>query len=294
MLGAPMLGAPMFIDRTPEFDKAVINISPLYKLRERRRLSHHSSVGVVKKFSKTILKSIGRVHFLITNAYSSASEERALRSKIEQAEFLYNVWQLLIHCEGTLGGSANKIQTGVSPDYIVHQNNLLCYVRARLKRTKQLVKGLEDFWKRERKEHVDLDVFASLKMNPSVLVEIEQQVDEKKDEGIFDQKEEVEQFEIANDQLLLLLQENENESKQVERSAEEISQAVTFFNENVVEQAEVIGNIYDNVEDAVNLVYEGNVKLKQTEERAASTQATILIVIAVLTFSVLFLDWFYP
>jgi len=285
----------MFINRTPEYDREVINASPRYNLVERRRMSQHSAAGVVKKFTQAILKSIDRVHRLVSNAYSSALSEEALRGKIEQTEFLYNVWKLLNHCEGTLGGSGSKIQTGVSPDYTVHQNNLLCYARARLKRTKRSVKGLEDFWKTEREEQFDLDVFPSLKINPSVLVKIDQNANDEKDEKTFDQSSrEVEQFEKENAQLMLLLEANQKESEQIERNAEEVSQAVTFFNENVIEQAEVIGNIYDNVEDAVNLVYEGNAQLKQKEERSASTQATIIIVIVVLTFSVLFLDWFHP
>jgi len=292
-----MLGAVMFINRTPEYDREVINASPRYNLVERRRMSQHSSAGVVKKFTQAILKSIERVHRLVSNAYSPALTEDALRGKIEQTEFLYNVWKLLNHCEGTLGGSGSKIQTGVSPDYIVHQNNLLCYARARLKRTKRSVKGLEDFWKREREEHFDLDVFPTLKINPSVLVKIDWNANDEKDGKTFDQSSrEVEQFEKENAQLLRLLEveANQKESEQIEQKSEEVSQAVTFFNENVIEQAEVIGNIYDNVEDAVNLVYEGNAQLKQKEERSTSTQATIIIVLVVLTFSVLFLDWFHP
>jgi len=282
----------MYIDRTRDFDAAVLNISPSYKLKEQRKQTT-LPCGVMVRFVQSLQKSMDDIELLIQDAQLSRGELTAnsLRTKGEQDEFLCKVKQLLIHCEGTLRGSTSKIQTTLSPDYTVHQNNLLCYVRVKMKQIKQSVKDLVTFWKEEREEQAELAVTSSLNIDHKVLHSLEQD-DHYHDETL--RSKEVKKFEKGNSLLYSLFEDQTTEAQQVESTTTEIAEAVTFFTENVNEQAEVIGNIYSNVEESLNLVLEGNEQLKQAQERGAGTQATILIVMGVLTFSVLFLDWFHP
>jgi len=291
----------MFVDRTFEFDQVVLTAAPRFELEAcRKSLLRMPASGLVLKFVQAMLKSLLQVEVLIDRARMSAgisgdglSGGNPLRSQADQEEFLCDVRRMLLRTERTLKDSVSKVNTQLSKDYELHQHNLLAHVRKKASRVKSSVRELHQSWARDREDRQQLEEISKLRVNQAILDELDEKEDRSGPQQELTERER-RRFQQQNLILEKNLSKEKSEAEQAERRAVEIQEAITFFSENIAEQSEMVAHIYDNVAQSLEYVHKGNEQLKKAEEHGASTQATILIVLAVMTFSVLFLDWFHP
>ena len=97
-----------------------------------------------------------------------------------------------------------------------------------------------------------------------------------------------------NHQLHDSLQENLDQIRKAEGKMAEISQMLALFSAKVLEQEEQIDTIYDQAIQSTLHVHSGISQLKKAAQRGVTFRMMILFMILMLSFSLLFLDWYMP
>ncbi|VDP78174.1 unnamed protein product [Echinostoma caproni] len=105
---------------------------------------------------------------------------------------------------------------------------------------------------------------------------------------------EVQTFELENRLLYNHLSGQREDITQVARAITEIGRLNQALSMHLTDQLEATQQISTNVTNATEDVMQGNEQLRAALSNKASMQFWILFVLMVLTFSVHFLDWYYP
>ena len=104
--------------------------------------------------------------------------------------------------------------------------------------------------------------------------------------------EELQVFEAENQQLLNELNNMREEVDQIEASVVKIADLQDFFTSNVLEQEKIVQSIQNNVVGATENIRGGNEQIRQAIQRNADFRAWILFFLIVMSFSLIFLDWY--
>lgn len=104
--------------------------------------------------------------------------------------------------------------------------------------------------------------------------------------------QELQQFEAENTALQEALADNLSEALLAEQKMGDISSLLTLFATKVAQQEEQIGTIFDTTLESRLSVTRGLEQLHTAGQRNMSTKQWMLFTILVLSFSLLFLDWY--
>lgn len=104
--------------------------------------------------------------------------------------------------------------------------------------------------------------------------------------------EELQMLEIENKQLLNEFQGLSEEVQQIERNVSDIARLQELFTEKVALQKNDIERISNSVVGATENVREANEQIKQAIQRNAGLRVYVLFFLLVMSFSLLFLDWY--
>ncbi|XP_068622698.1 syntaxin-18 [Battus philenor] len=111
------------------------------------------------------------------------------------------------------------------------------------------------------------------------------------DEGELD-AEELQMYESENIQLLNELNSMTEEVKQIESKVLHIAELQEIFTEKVLQQEQDIDRISNTVVGATENVKDANEQIKQAIQRNAGLRVYILFFLLVMSFTLLFLDWY--
>lgn len=106
--------------------------------------------------------------------------------------------------------------------------------------------------------------------------------------------EEMQMFEQENRRLYEELSSFSSEIKQIEGRVVEISRLQEIFSEKVLEQEKDIEYIADTVVGTTENIKDANEELREAMKKNAGFRVWILFFLLVLSFSLLFLDWYNP
>ncbi|XP_064465682.1 syntaxin-18-like [Ornithodoros turicata] len=106
--------------------------------------------------------------------------------------------------------------------------------------------------------------------------------------------EEFQMFEQENKKLYEDLNSLSDEVKNIEGHVMEISQLQKVFTEKVLEQDEEMVRVANTLGRATENVKDGNEELRQAMKNNAGFRISLLFFLLVLSFSLLFLDWYNP
>lgn len=104
--------------------------------------------------------------------------------------------------------------------------------------------------------------------------------------------EELQMFESENVQLLNELNSMTEEVKQIESKVLHIAELQEIFTEKVLQQEQDIDRISNTVVGATENVKDANEQIKQAIQRNAGLRVYVLFFLLVMSFSLLFLDWY--
>jgi len=104
--------------------------------------------------------------------------------------------------------------------------------------------------------------------------------------------EELQMYEEENSVLLHELNTLAEEVDQIETSVVKIAQLQEVFTEKVLQQDKDVNKITDLVVGATENVRDGNEQIRQSIQKKADFRAWVLFFIIVMSFSLLFLDWY--
>ncbi|KAL3243465.1 hypothetical protein MRX96_020529 [Rhipicephalus microplus] len=114
------------------------------------------------------------------------------------------------------------------------------------------------------------------------------------DENVVISYEEFQMFEQENKKLYEELNALSDEVKSIEGSVMQISQLQKVFTEKVLEQDQEMERISYTLGGATENVKDGNELLRQTMKNNAGVRISVLFFLLVMSFSLLFLDWYNP
>lgn len=114
------------------------------------------------------------------------------------------------------------------------------------------------------------------------------------DENVVISYEEFQMFEQENKKLYEELNALSDEVKSIEGRVIEISQLQKVFTEKVLEQDQEMERISYTLGGATENVKDGNEQLRQAMKNNAGFRISILFFLLVMSFSLLFLDWYNP
>lgn len=114
------------------------------------------------------------------------------------------------------------------------------------------------------------------------------------DENVVISYEEFQMFEQENKKLYEELNALSDEVRNIEGRVIEISQLQKVFTEKVLEQDEEMERIAHTLGGATENVKDGNEELRQAMKNNAGFRISLLFFLLVLSFSLLFLDWYNP
>lgn len=114
------------------------------------------------------------------------------------------------------------------------------------------------------------------------------------DENVVISYEEFQMFEQENKKLYEELNALSDEVRSIEGRVIEISQLQKVFTEKVLEQDEEMERIAHTLGGATENVKDGNEQLRQAMKNNAGFRISILFFLLVMSFSLLFLDWYNP
>lgn len=97
-----------------------------------------------------------------------------------------------------------------------------------------------------------------------------------------------------NHHLLDSLEENLDHIRRAEQKMSDIGSLLSLFATKVVEQEEQIHTIYDHAIQSTLHVHSGIAQLKKAAQRGVTFRMMILFMILMLSFAMLFLDWYMP
>jgi syntaxin 18 len=115
------------------------------------------------------------------------------------------------------------------------------------------------------------------------------------DEGIGNEtldSKDLMQLEIENKQLLNVYKGLSEEIQMIERNALEVAKLQNIFAENVSKQKYDIENTYKTVVATTENVREANQQIQEATQRNAGLRVYLLFFFIVMSFSLLFLDWY--
>ncbi|XP_076037757.1 syntaxin 18 isoform X2 [Oratosquilla oratoria] len=104
--------------------------------------------------------------------------------------------------------------------------------------------------------------------------------------------EERQMLEEENTHIYQELQSNQEEVKQITRQVAELGQMQDLLTENVNIQAHQIESIQDSVMAATENVREGNEQVREAMRKDAGFRVWIMFFLIVMSFTILFLDWY--
>ncbi|XP_075979746.1 syntaxin 18 [Anticarsia gemmatalis] len=104
--------------------------------------------------------------------------------------------------------------------------------------------------------------------------------------------EELQMFESENSQLLNELNSMQEEVKVIESKVLHIAELQEIFTEKVLQQEQDIDRISTTVVGATENVKDANEQIKQAIQRNAGLRVYVLFFLLVMSFSLLFLDWY--
>ncbi|RLU20539.1 hypothetical protein DMN91_007150 [Ooceraea biroi] len=106
--------------------------------------------------------------------------------------------------------------------------------------------------------------------------------------------EDIQIFESENEQLYNELSTLTEEVKQIESKAVHIAELQEIFTEKVLDQDKDLDRLMTTVVGSTENVKEANDQIRQAIQRNAGLRAWILFFLLVMSFSLLFLDWYNP
>ncbi|XP_070500829.1 syntaxin-18 [Chironomus tepperi] len=104
--------------------------------------------------------------------------------------------------------------------------------------------------------------------------------------------EDLQMLEIENKQLISEFKGLTEEVQQIERHVHDIAKLQELFTEKVVSQATDIDRISNTVVGATENVREANEQIREAIQRNAGLRVYVLFFLLVMSFSLLFLDWY--
>ncbi|KAL1490991.1 hypothetical protein ABEB36_011655 [Hypothenemus hampei] len=104
--------------------------------------------------------------------------------------------------------------------------------------------------------------------------------------------EDMQMFEQENEHLYNELNSISDEVKQMEGKVVHIAELQEIFTEKVLQQEKVIERISDNVVDSTENIKDANEQIRQAMQRNAGLRVWVLFFLLVMSFSLLFLDWY--
>ncbi|XP_014667576.1 PREDICTED: syntaxin-18-like isoform X2 [Priapulus caudatus] len=121
---------------------------------------------------------------------------------------------------------------------------------------------------------------------------------EESDEVVIDgdaiSPEEMQMFQQENERIYEDMNNMVNEVRKIEGSVIEISKLQQVFTEKVLEQAKDIDRVFDTVVGTTENIKEGNEQIREAMKNNAGYRVYILFFLVVVSFSLLFLDWYSP
>ncbi len=115
--------------------------------------------------------------------------------------------------------------------------------------------------------------------------------DEETDEDGMTQ-EEMQMFERENELMYSDLLNRQNDIQQIESKVVKIAELQEIFTEKVLEQKDQINLISDNAVASTENVKDGNEELRKAMLRRGTMRAALLFFLLVMSFTLLFLDWY--
>ncbi|XP_029162496.1 LOW QUALITY PROTEIN: syntaxin-18 [Nylanderia fulva] len=106
--------------------------------------------------------------------------------------------------------------------------------------------------------------------------------------------EDVQMFESENEQLYNELNNLTEEVKQIESKVVHIAELQEIFTEKVLDQDKDLDRLMTTVVGSTENVKEANEQIRQAIQRNAGLRVWILFFLLVMSFSLLFLDWYNP
>lgn len=106
--------------------------------------------------------------------------------------------------------------------------------------------------------------------------------------------EDVQMFESENEQLYNELNTLTEEVKQIESKVVHIAELQEIFTEKVLDQDKDLDRLMTTVVGSTDNVKEANEQIRQAIQRNAGLRVWILFFLLVISFSLLFLDWYNP
>ncbi|XP_044262802.1 syntaxin-18 [Tribolium madens] len=104
--------------------------------------------------------------------------------------------------------------------------------------------------------------------------------------------EEMQMFESENEMLYNELNSTSEEVKQMESKVVHIAELQELFTEKVLQQEQDIERIANNVVGATSNMRDANEQIRQAIQRNAGLRVWVLFFLLVMSFSLLFLDWY--
>lgn len=106
--------------------------------------------------------------------------------------------------------------------------------------------------------------------------------------------EDIQLFEAENEQLYNELNTLTEEVKQIESKVVHIAELQEIFTEKVLDQDKDLDRLITTVVGSTENVKEANEQIRQAIQRNAGLRVSILFFLLVMSFSLLFLDWYNP
>ncbi|GAB1868506.1 Syntaxin-18 [Camponotus japonicus] len=106
--------------------------------------------------------------------------------------------------------------------------------------------------------------------------------------------EDIQMFESENEQLFNELNNVTEEVKQIESKVIHIAELQEIFTEKVLDQDQDLDRLMTTVVGSTENVKEANEQIRQAIQRNAGLRVWILFFLLVMSFSLLFLDWYNP
>ncbi|XP_076308332.1 syntaxin 18 [Tachypleus tridentatus] len=106
--------------------------------------------------------------------------------------------------------------------------------------------------------------------------------------------EEIQMLEQENDQIYEEMNSLVDEVRQIEGKVVEISKLQEIFTEKVLQQESDANRIAETVAGTTENIIEGNEELREAMKKNAGFRVWILFFLLVISFSLLFLDWYNP
>eukprot|EP00096_Caligus_rogercresseyi_P004467 TRINITY_DN18740_c0_g1_i1.p1 TRINITY_DN18740_c0_g1~~TRINITY_DN18740_c0_g1_i1.p1 ORF type:complete len:283 (+),score=91.34 TRINITY_DN18740_c0_g1_i1:43-891(+) len=129
---------------------------------------------------------------------------------------------------------------------------------------------------------------------PAPKKEVDNFIHEEEDEEDELSPEELQLFQRENASMFEELQRTQNEVSSIENKVVKIAELQELFSEKILQQKDDIELVSQNALAASENIKDGNEELRKAIQNKASIRVYILFSLLVLSFSLLFLDWYNP